>query len=71
MEKNNQERPHLRSSFKDLKGIEFPRIARTSSSFLALPVTKVTGRESTSPLGAAAIFPRFMSNTSYSKTAGY
>lgn len=35
---------HLRSSLRDLKGMELPRIARTSSSFFALPVTNVTGR---------------------------
>jgi hypothetical protein len=42
--------------------MEFPKMARTSSSFLALPVTKVTGRDNTKPdaLAAAAIFPRFV-----------
>lgn len=39
--------------------MDWPKIARTSSSFLALPVTKVIGRDNTSPevvaLAAAAI----------------
>ncbi|WVY97435.1 hypothetical protein V8G54_029586 [Vigna mungo] len=33
--------------------MEFPKMARTSSSFLAFPVTKVTGRDRTNPLAAA------------------
>lgn len=36
----------LRSSLRDWKGMEFPRMAFTSSSFLAFPVTKVKGRKS-------------------------
>ena len=33
--------------------MELPKMARTSSSFLALAVTKVTGRDSTNPRAAA------------------
>jgi hypothetical protein len=43
--------------------MEFPNMARTSSSFLALPVTKVTGRDTIKPdalAAAAAIVPRFL-----------
>jgi hypothetical protein len=42
--------------------MEFPKMARTSSSFLALPVTKVTGRDiiKADALAAAAILPRFL-----------
>ena len=44
--------------------MEWPKMDRTSSSFLALPVTKVTGRERIKPdadaAAAAAIFPRFV-----------
>lgn len=37
----------VRSIFIDRRGMDFPMIARTSSSFFAFPVTKVTGRETT------------------------
>lgn len=43
--------------------MDWPKMYRTSSSFLALPVTKVTGRERINPdaeAPAAAIFPRFL-----------
>lgn len=50
----------VRSSLSDWKGMDWPKMARTSSSFLALPVTKVTDRETTTPDAAfaatAAIF---------------
>lgn len=42
-----REMMYSRSSLSDWKGTEEPRIARTSSSFLALPVTKVTAFGST------------------------
>ena len=52
--KERERERKLQSSLRDWKGMEFPKIARTSSSFLALPVTKVTGRGNTKP---DAIFP--------------
>lgn len=44
----------LRSSLRDWKGMDWPRIDRTSSSFLAFPVTNVTGRNSTIGILSAA-----------------
>lgn len=37
------------SSLRDLKGMDWPEMALTSSSFLAFIVTKVTGRDSAIP----------------------
>ena len=47
MELEERLRRSLQSSLRDWKGMEEPRMARTSSSFLALPVTKVTAFGST------------------------
>lgn len=44
----------LHSSFRDWKGMDWPKIARTSSSFLALPVTNVTDRDTSKPEAFAA-----------------
>jgi len=50
--KDLRERVILQSSLRDWKGMEWPKMARTSSSFLAFPVTKVTGRGRTNPEAA-------------------
>lgn len=54
--------------------MDWPKMYRTSSSFLALPVTKVTGRERINPdaeAPAAAIFPRFLEMVGVEKTRVY
>lgn len=61
--KRNGVLERVQSSFRELKGMDWPKMYRTSSSFLALPVTKVTGRERINPdaeAPAAAICPRFL-----------
>jgi hypothetical protein len=39
---------------RDWKGTVWPKIARTSSSFFAFPVTNVSGRDTTTPDAAFA-----------------
>lgn len=52
-------RERVQSSLRDWKGMDCPKMALTSSSFFAFPVTKVTGLGTNNPL-AAAISPPFL-----------
>lgn len=49
-----EESERIQSSLRDWKGIDWPNMALTSSSFLALPVTNVTGRDTSIPVPALA-----------------